>query len=210
MCNGTSRPTHHQNARSCWRSGDHRVVGNPPQTSSLQFQSPSRVAEGLAAVQSRRGQVFPRHAAREAPATLWGTGGLLTMIIIVFITFSLGAAWMGRYGDRPATAYPRLMAGSLLPIVLGYVVAHYATLLIVEGQRVAINFSDPLGRRWNVFGSAEMGVNSAIFNHPTAIAAVQTCASSEDTYSASSAHTRKPSHCYPQIAPSAANCHSCW
>jgi hypothetical protein len=68
------------------------------------------------------------------------------------------------------------MVGSLLPIVLGYVVAHYATLLIVEGQRTAINFSDPLGQGWNVFGSAEMGVNSAIFNYPTAIALVQLCA----------------------------------
>ena len=110
------------------------------------------------------------------PSTVWGTGGLLTMMIIVFVTFSLSAAWMGRYGDRPAGAYPRLMVGSLLPIVLGYVVAHYATLLIVEGQRTAINFSDPLGRGWNAFGSAEMGVNSAIFNHPTAIAAIQACA----------------------------------
>jgi hypothetical protein len=110
------------------------------------------------------------------PTVLWGTAGLLTMVIIVFVTFSLGAAWMGRYGDRPAWEYPRLMVGSLLPIVLGYVVAHYATLLIVEGQRVAINFSDPLGRGWNTFGSAEMGVNSAIFNHPTGIAVMQACA----------------------------------
>jgi hypothetical protein len=110
------------------------------------------------------------------PTLVWGTGGLLIMISIVFVSFSLGAAWMGRYGNRPATEYPRLMVGSLLPIVLGYVVAHYATLLIVEGQRTAINFSDPLGRGWNVFGSAEMGVNSAIFNHPTAIALVQLCA----------------------------------
>jgi hypothetical protein len=110
------------------------------------------------------------------PTVLWGTAGLLTMTIIVFVTFSLGAAWMGRYGDRPAWEYPRLMVGSLLPIVLGYVVAHYATLLIVEGQRVAINFSDPLGRGWNTFGSAEMGVNSAIFNHPTGIAVMQACA----------------------------------
>ena len=110
------------------------------------------------------------------PTAVWGTGGLLTMIIIVFVSFSLAAAWMGRYGNRPAAEYPRLMVGSLLPIVLGYVVAHYATLLIVEGQRTAINFSDPLGRGWNVFGSAEMGVNSAIFNHPTATALVQLCA----------------------------------
>jgi hypothetical protein len=110
------------------------------------------------------------------PTVLWGTGGLLAMIIIVFVSFSLAAAWMGRYGGRPAGAYPRLMVASLLPIVLGYVVAHYATLLIVEGQRTAINFSDPLGRGWNVFGSAEMGVNSAIFAYPTAIALVQLCA----------------------------------
>jgi hypothetical protein len=110
------------------------------------------------------------------PTVVWGTGGLLAMIIIVFVSFSLAAAWMGRYGDRPATVYPRLMVGSLLPIVLGYVVAHYATLLIVEGQRTAINFSDPLGRGWNAFGSAEMGVNSGIFNHPTAIAMTQLCA----------------------------------
>ena len=110
------------------------------------------------------------------PTVLWGTGGLLTMIIIVLVTFTIGAAWMGLYGDRPAWQYPRLMVGSLLPIVLGYVVAHYATLLIVEGQRVAINFSDPLSRGWNTFGSAEMGVNSAIFNHPTGIAVMQACA----------------------------------
>jgi hypothetical protein len=110
------------------------------------------------------------------PTVLWGTGGLLTMIIIVFVTFTIGAAWMGLYGDLPAWQYPRLMVGSLLPIVLGYVVAHYATLLIVEGQRVAINFSDPLSRGWNTFGSAEMGVNSAIFNHPTGIAVMQACA----------------------------------
>ncbi len=104
---------------------------------------------------------------------VWGTGGLLTMITIVLVSFSLAAAWMARYGDRPARAYPRLMAGSIVPIVIGYATAHYATLLLVEGQRTAINFSDPLGRGWNVFGSAEMGVNSAIFNYPTLIAVIQ-------------------------------------
>ncbi|HEY5822192.1 MAG TPA: hypothetical protein VIT20_09465 [Propionibacteriaceae bacterium] len=104
---------------------------------------------------------------------VWASGGLLVMIAIVVVTFSLAAAWMGRYGSLPSSAYPRQMAGSLVPIVIGYAVAHYATLLVIEGQRTAINFSDPLGRGWNVFGSAEMGVNSAIFAHPTAIAVVQ-------------------------------------
>jgi hypothetical protein len=101
------------------------------------------------------------------------TCGLATMIMIVLLSFTLAAAWMARYGAAPAAAYPRLMAGSVVPIVIGYAIAHYATLLIVEGQRTAINFSDPLGRGWNVFGSAEMGVNAAIFNHPRAIAMIQ-------------------------------------
>jgi hypothetical protein len=104
---------------------------------------------------------------------LWETCGLISMIMIVLLSFSLAAAWMARYGTAPWAAYPRLMAGSVVPIVVGYAVAHYATLLIVEGQRTAINFSDPLGRGWNVFGSAEMGVNARIFDHPGAIAMIQ-------------------------------------
>ncbi len=109
----------------------------------------------------------------EVSSMVWASLGLVTMIAIVGGSFGTAAAWMGRAGDRPATAYPRLMAGSLVPIVVGYAVAHYTTLLVIEGQRTAINFSDPLGRGWNVFGSAEMGVNSALFEHPTAIAVIQ-------------------------------------
>ena len=103
----------------------------------------------------------------------WNSVGLLAMIAVVLVSFSLAAAWMSRYGDRPAAAYPRLMVPSVVPIVIGYAIAHYTTLLVVEGQRTAINWSDPLGRGWNVFGSAEMGVNAALFSYPTLIALIQ-------------------------------------
>lgn len=117
--------------------------------------------------------------ASAAPATLWATAGLLTMTTIIYLSFSAAAAWMGRYrgGDGPAARhFPRLMAASLVPIVVGYAVAHYTTLLVIEGQRTAINMSDPLGLGWNVFGSAEMGVNAGIFNHSTVTAVVQLAA----------------------------------
>jgi hypothetical protein len=107
---------------------------------------------------------------------VWGTGGLAVMMLLVLVTFTLAAAWMGRYGDRPAADYPRLMAASVVPIVVGYAVAHYLTLLVSEGQRTAITWSDPLSRGWNVFGSAGMGVNNTLFNHPTAIAVIQATA----------------------------------
>jgi hypothetical protein len=104
---------------------------------------------------------------------VWATGGLAALTLLVLVTFALAAAWMARYGDQPARAYPRLMAGSVVPIVIGYAVAHYATLLVAEGQRTAILWSDPLGRGWDVFGSAGMAVDVGIFDHPTAIAVVQ-------------------------------------
>ncbi len=98
------------------------------------------------------------------------------MILVVLTTFSLAALWMSRYGADPARRaadYPRLMAGSIVPIAIGYAIAHYASLLVIEGQRTAINMSDPLGRGWNVFGSAEMGVNSALFTQPGLVALIQ-------------------------------------
>ncbi len=107
------------------------------------------------------------------PSLLWASAGLLVMVAIVLVTFSLAAAWMGRYDDRPAVEHPRLMAGSLVPIVVGYAVAHYFTLLVVEGQRVLVNLSDPLGRGWDVLGTRDLHVDSSIFDHPQAIAVVQ-------------------------------------
>lgn len=112
----------------------------------------------------------------DVPSVVWATGGLLAMILIVGTSFTLATAWMARYPADPSIRtgdYARLMAGSLVPISIGYAVAHYATLLVIEGQRTAINLSDPLGRGWNVFGSAEMGVNSGIYNEPTTIALIQ-------------------------------------
>lgn len=115
----------------------------------------------------------------DVSSTVWATAGLVLMIMVVLGTFSAAAAWMHRYrADESLTPgdFPRLMAGSVVPIAIGYAVAHYTTLLIVEGQRTAINFSDPLGLGWNVFGSAEMGVNSGVFNHATLVAFIQLAA----------------------------------
>lgn len=107
------------------------------------------------------------------PSVLWASAGLVVMILLVLVTFVGAAAWMARYGALPGRAYARVMAGSLVPIVVGYAVAHYFTLLLYEGQRVLIDLPDPLGRGWDVLGTGGWSVSSAIFDHPTAIAVVQ-------------------------------------
>jgi hypothetical protein len=45
-------------------------------------------------------------------------------------------------------------AAGLLPIALGYLIAHYLTYLLIDGQRIIIAVSDPFQKGWDVFGTA--------------------------------------------------------
>ncbi len=45
-------------------------------------------------------------------------------------------------------------AAGLLPIAAGYLIAHYLTYLLIDGQRIIIAVSDPLQRGWDLFGTA--------------------------------------------------------
>ncbi len=42
----------------------------------------------------------------------------------------------------------------LLPIAVGYLIAHYLTYLLIDGQRILIATSDPFQRGWDLFGTA--------------------------------------------------------
>jgi hypothetical protein len=42
----------------------------------------------------------------------------------------------------------------LLPISVGYLIAHYLTYVLIDGQRILIAISDPLQRGWDLFGTA--------------------------------------------------------
>ena len=103
------------------------------------------------------------------PREVWGTVGLLAMTLLVAGSFALASRLTARgWTDR--------LAASLVPIVVGYNLAHYLSLLVLEGQRTAILASDPLGLGWNVFGTAELGVNTGIFDYPDVVAVIQLAA----------------------------------
>jgi hypothetical protein len=42
----------------------------------------------------------------------------------------------------------------LLPIAVGYLVAHYLTYLVIVGQSIVVAISDPFQQGWNLFGTA--------------------------------------------------------
>jgi hypothetical protein len=108
--------------------------------------------------------------------TWLGTAGLILFILFVLVTYSGATMLAGRLADSSRTALPGLFAHSLVPIVLGYVVAHYMTLFILEGQRTLIYLSDPLSNGANIFGTGLLAVNTGITNHSTTIAVIQVLA----------------------------------
>lgn len=115
--------------------------------------------------------------------TTAGTFGLVTTIALVAVAFVLATWAAGRIGlgDKAADAQsqvvalsevPGRFAPSLVPVALGYTIAHYFSLLVLAGQLALIDLSDPLGTGANLFGTANRGVDYSLLR-PTVIAWVQ-------------------------------------
>ena len=72
----------------------------------------------------------------------------------------------------------RNFALTLVPIAIGYHVAHYLVFLLVQGQYIIPLLSDPFGRGWDLFGTAgyrvDIAVAGARFAWYTAVAAIIT------------------------------------
>lgn len=109
------------------------------------------------------------------PGTLVGTLGLLAFVAAAGVTFSAAALLAGRLGHAERRQLPQLLAHSVIPIVVGYIVAHYFSLFVFEGQRALILLSDPLGNGSNWLGLADRGVDFTVLS-PTTIAVTQVLA----------------------------------
>ena len=108
--------------------------------------------------------------------TTLGTLALICFILVVLVTYSGATVLAGRLSDSSRRALPGLFAHSVIPIAFGYVVAHYLTLFILEGQRTLIYLSDPLSNGANIFGTGLLGLNTSITNHSTTISVIQVLA----------------------------------
>ena len=82
---------------------------------------------------------------------------------LVYMTFSffMSGAAEKRLG---ALEMARIFAYSLIPIALAYNIAHFITLLLIQGQLIIPLASDPLGKDWNLLGTADYSVNIGIIN----------------------------------------------
>ena len=110
---------------------------------------------------------------------LWGTAGLLAAICTVAVVFSLTTAASGRAVPQAGSVrkhmLPGLFAHTLVPIALGYVVAHYYSFLVYQGQRTLILATDPLQTGADYLGLRDSSISTALIR-PRFVAALQVVA----------------------------------
>ncbi len=84
-------------------------------------------------------------------ASVFGAPALLprSVLLFVFLAVIVAAALV-----VARTVSPGAIGAGLLPIATGYLVAHYLTYLLVDGQRIVIAVSDPLQQGSDLFGTA--------------------------------------------------------
>lgn len=71
---------------------------------------------------------------------------------------------------------PALFAHSVVPIIVGYMVAHYLALFVEAGQQTLIQLSDPMASGANLLGTADLRVGYWLSGHPTFLAVTKVLA----------------------------------
>ena len=105
---------------------------------------------------------------------------LLVFCLVVGVTFTAAAMSTGVETTGPAPydaqRLPDLLAHSVIPIVVGYMTAHYLSYFVEQGQTTLIQLSDPMVRGDNLLGTANWSVNYWLSFHPTLLAVMKVLA----------------------------------
>jgi hypothetical protein len=105
-----------------------------------------------------------------------GTLGLAVMIALVAALYVLGTRLSGRLAGQREAVQPRRYAATVIPIAVGYTVAHYFSLLMLDGQTTWILASNPFGLAGvDLLGTYDHTVDLTAVS-ADAIALVQVCA----------------------------------
>ena len=90
-----------------------------------------------------------------------------TLVLIGVCLFVTGAYWLAmrgaaRFDEQDTWSLAVRFVHTLVPIAFAYVVAHYFSLLLIEGQYGIIRASDPFGLNWNLFGTITWFINGDV------------------------------------------------
>jgi hypothetical protein len=102
--------------------------------------------------------------------------GLLSFCVGVGLIFALGCVLTGLGDDLKRTELPDQLAHSVVPIIIGYIVAHYLSYLVEVGQLTLIQLSDPFSNGSNYLGTGNLQVSYWLSYHPTLLANIKVTA----------------------------------
>lgn len=115
--------------------------------------------------------------ATEVSTYLLNNVALLVFCAGVAVILAAGsAATAAVEEDTPRRQLPALFAHSVVPIIVGYIVAHYANYLVEVGWETLVLASDPLGTGADLLGTADLGRASWLRNQPALLASVKVLA----------------------------------
>jgi hypothetical protein len=107
---------------------------------------------------------------------LLGTLALVAFCVIVGGLFAIATMAAPPTDGVRRGHLPRLYAHSLVPIVVGYIVAHYLSYFVEVGQQTVIYLSDPMVDGSNYLGTADLQVSYWLSLHPTFLATTKVVA----------------------------------
>jgi hypothetical protein len=93
-------------------------------------------------------------------------GGLAFFIAAVLATYLAAVAAAEQLGGVRRSLVPDFVL-PLVPIAAAYLIAHYFTLFLIQGQFIITLASDPFGRGWDLFGTVDFAPNLAIVSPET-------------------------------------------
>jgi hypothetical protein len=114
--------------------------------------------------------------ASPAPPMLLDTLALLGFCVVVAVGFAVATVLTGVGAQTRRGTLPDLFAHSMVPIIVGYITAHYLSYFVEVGQQTLVQLSDPLGRGDDYLGTADWQVNYWLTTHPTFLAVVKVLA----------------------------------
>lgn len=110
-----------------------------------------------------------------APYTLENLA-LLTFCLGAGLLFAGACSLTGVRAGVPRRALPGLFAFSVVPIIVGYIVAHYLTYFLELGSRTVSQAADPLSRGDNLLWLRDFPEIVWLSYHPTLLATIKVLA----------------------------------
>jgi hypothetical protein len=169
---------------SPWRREDGRLVARSPLSNlDLQPVLPGLLAVcsvllGSTAFDSFKGSEFwlTRIQTWDVNPTWANLAAMLALILLVGGLFTAATMATGVEEGYRRRELPGQFAHSLVPIIVGYVFAHYLSYLVEYGQQTLIQLSDPFGTGANYLGTGNRAVNYWLTLHPTTLSVLKVLA----------------------------------